>query len=728
MCFPMSESMPRPPPALENRTMSLALRACLLLLVLRALGGGDTQESAAWRKHEKPRFQALSLLTASLRPLCGLLCPALAYSAAETDTPTPSVIVGEEAVLFQEIPSVFGASKYEQKVTEAPSSITIITAEDIKKNGYRTLADILQSVNGMFITYDRDYNYVGFRGFNRPGDYNSRVLLLVDGHRLNDNIYDQAGVGTESPIMVDLIDRVEIIRGPSSSLYGTNAFLGVINVLTKRGRDLQGGEVAASAGSFDSYTGRATYGNRLANGLEFLLSGSYADSAGPRRLFFQEFNDPSTNNGLAEHADSDRAYNLFAKLSYSDLTLTGGFVSRDKGVPNAHFGTVFNTTHTRDVDQHAYIDLRYEHDFAPFVDVMARIYYDRYYYRGDFFLDKSTTALPALVLNQDHNTGEWWGGEVKLTKRLFDRHRFTLGAEYRSDFRRELTNADTTPFTSYLHENKGLWSGALYVQDEFRLLDNLIINAGGRYDYYSTFGSTLSPRLALIYNLPHTTLKLLYGQAFRAPNAYEQFYTGVGLKANVDLRPEKITTYEMVLERSLGKHMRLSLAGYHYNITGLISQQADPADRLLVFQNVDKIEANGLEVEFHGKWAWGLEGRLSYALQEARNQDTHARLTNSPQHMARFSVSVPLIPDTLFAGLDGRYLSRRKTLKGDRTSPYYVMDLTLFSQNIVKGFELGAGIRNLFNQRYGDPVSDDLRQHVIEQDGRTFWMKLTYGW
>jgi outer membrane receptor for ferrienterochelin and colicins len=123
-----------------------------------------------------------------------------------------------EMVLFTEIPSVFGASKFDQKLTEAPASVTLITASDIKKFGWRTLAEILQSVGGFFTTYDRNYHYVGVRGFGRPRDYNTRVLLLVDGHRVNDAINDSAFIGTDFPLDVDLIDRVEIIRGPSSSL------------------------------------------------------------------------------------------------------------------------------------------------------------------------------------------------------------------------------------------------------------------------------------------------------------------------------------------------------------------------------------------------------------------------------------------------------------------------------------------------------------------------------
>ena len=209
-----------------------------------------------------------------------VLIPLLVF--AQADLSEPLGLRGEEKLLLQEVPSVYGASKYEQKVTEAPSSVSIVTADEIKKFGYRTLADILRSVRGFYISYDRNYSYVGVRGFSRPGDYNSRILLLIDGHRLNDNVFDSALVGTEGVLDVDLIDRVEIIRGPSSSLYGSNAFFAVVNIISKRGRDLQGAEVSGEVGSFETYKGRLSYGRKFSNGVEGLLSGSYYTSEGQK--------------------------------------------------------------------------------------------------------------------------------------------------------------------------------------------------------------------------------------------------------------------------------------------------------------------------------------------------------------------------------------------------------------------------------------------------------------
>ena len=148
-----------------------------------------------------------------------------------------------------EVPVVYGASKHEQKITEAPSAVSIITADDIKKSGHRTLREILNGVRGFYVTFDRMYSYIGVRGVNRPGDFGGRVLITVDGHRMNDPIYDSALSGTDAFLDVDMIDRVEVIRGPGSSLYGNNAVFAVINVITRKASTFQWGEVSGSVGS-----------------------------------------------------------------------------------------------------------------------------------------------------------------------------------------------------------------------------------------------------------------------------------------------------------------------------------------------------------------------------------------------------------------------------------------------------------------------------------------------
>jgi iron complex outermembrane receptor protein len=181
----------------------------------------------------------------------------------------------------------------------------------------------------------------------------------------------------------------------------------------------------------------------------------------------------------------------------------------------------------------------------------------------------------------------------------------------------------------------------------------------------------------LIYNLNQTSVKLLYGEAFRTPNVYEQFYsTSVFSRANTHLKPENIRTYELVVEHYLGSHLRASAAGYYYTIDGLISQRLDPGDGLAVFQNAGDLEAKGLELGLDGKWESGLEGRLGYAVQLAEDRHTLRALTNSPQHMLKTNLILPLLPDKLFAGLETRYVSERRTLAGRHTRPFFVTNLS----------------------------------------------------
>src|SRR5712671_6138243 len=144
---------------------------------------------------------------------------------------------------------VFGASERLQPVMEAPASVSFITAEEIARYGYRTLADILRGVRGMYVTDDRNFSLLGTRGFAKPGDYNSRILLLVNGHRVNDNVFGQAEIGAEFGIDPAMFERVEIIRGPASSLYGDSAFFAVVNVITRSGASLGGGSITLEDGT-----------------------------------------------------------------------------------------------------------------------------------------------------------------------------------------------------------------------------------------------------------------------------------------------------------------------------------------------------------------------------------------------------------------------------------------------------------------------------------------------
>jgi outer membrane receptor for ferrienterochelin and colicins len=624
-----------------------------------------------------------------------------------------------------QVATVTGASSYQQKVTEAPSSISIITADDIRKFGYRTLADILRSIRGFYISYDRNYSYAGVRGFNRPGDYNSRLLLLVDGHRINENVYDSAEIGTEFMLDVDLIDRVEIVRGPGSSLYGSNAFFGVINIITRTGRDVNGAEVSTSAASFDTYYGRATYGMENPNGLKVLLSASSYGSKGTQNLYYPEFDTPSNNNGIAHNEDGDRFKSMFSKISFQDFTLEGAYGYRVKDIPTASFMTVFNDSADNTTDEHSYLDLSYRHTYGHESSVMARIYYDAYN-----FIENYAYNYPPLTLNRDTVKGRWWGGELRHTGIFLENHKVTAGAEYQDNIHQDQTNFDLAPYYVYedLKKNSHLW--ALYVQDEYRMLDTVLFNIGIRHDDYSTFGGETNPRLALIYSpLDKTTFKLLYGSAFRAPNVYEFYYDdGVTQKANPDLKPEKITTYELIYEQYLASHIRSSVSAFSYRINDLITQTTDPVDGLLQYKNINRVDAKGGELELEGVWSNGIRGRISYTFEEATDASTGELLTNSPKQLAKMNVIFPILEEWLFVDPEVQYTSKRKTISGNYADDFVIANLTVFGRELVKGLDASVSVYNLFDKKYGDPTAGPPQQvqDVIVQDGRNYRAKLTY--
>jgi iron complex outermembrane receptor protein len=267
---------------------------------------------------------------------------------------------------------------------------------------------------------------------------------------------------------------------------------------------------------------------------------------------------------------------------------------------------------------------------------------------------------------------------------------------------------------------------ALYLQDEWDLGKGFLLNAGVRYDHYETFGGTTNPRVALIYSpLARTTIKLLYGQAFRAPNAYELYYEGGGNKANLNLHPETIRTYEAVLEQGVGERIRLVADGFSYDIRNVISQVTDPADSLLVFNNIGRVKAKGIELAAEGKWANGSSGRASYTIQRAEDSDTGEKLTNSPSSMAKLNAVVPVWSDKLFTGVELQYISDRKTPKGGAADSAAVVNLTLLARNLVRGLEISGSVYNLFDKAYGVPGGEEHVQNVIPQDGRTFRIKVT---
>jgi outer membrane receptor for ferrienterochelin and colicins len=233
----------------------------------------------------------------------------------------------------------------------------------------------------------------------------------------------------------------------------------------------------------------------------------------------------------------------------------------------------------------------------------------------------------------------------------------------------------------------------------------------------------------LIYNpWKGGTFKLLYGQAFRAPNAYERFYYPAQATLP-ELKPETIRTYELDYEQYLASSYRLSVSAYYEDIRDLISQinstNEAPAFSDLAFGNIDRAKAVGGELELEARYASGFVARASYALQRTTDEKG-AELSNSPRHLAKLNLICPVYSDKLFADLEVQYESAVRTLSGNRADGFAVANFTLYSRELVKGLEISTSVYNLFDTHYGYPGATEQSQDVIPQDGRSFRAKITY--
>ncbi|MBI3812668.1 MAG: TonB-dependent receptor [Nitrospirae bacterium] len=559
----------------------------------------------------------------------------------------------EEIALFkveQEDQVVITATKYKQSVGEAPASVTIITAREIQQYGWRTLADVFRSVRGFYVSDDRNYSYLGVRGFSRPGDFNVRILALLNGHTLNDDIYQVFLLGRDSGIDLDIVDRIEIIRGPGSALYGTSAFFAVVNIITKEGSDVPGLMASTEVGSYNTNKGILTYGRRRENGMDLLLNASYTRRG--QTLYFPEYNDgdPAHDSGFAKNSDGESVYSFFGKLRYRDLHLQGILFDRGKEVPTAPYGTVFNAGRYETFNGRYFLELKYAPKLTQNLGLMVRAYDDWYRYKATNPLD-----YPPLTMNKDYTPGRWYGSELQLDWKVFSWNRLVAGVE--NQFHQVLLkNFDADPSFLYLDTRKNFQVYSLYLQDELQLRSNLTVTAGVRHDDYHNYaekrGRHITPRTALVYEpLDGSIIKLLYGRAFRVPNSYELFYCGLNYVCNTDLKSETINTYEGVIEQRLGPHLKGSLSVYRYDIKNLINL-TDLGGGQIGFKNLDRVQGTGAGTELRSKWPSGVESYINYTYQVSRNRDTHEELSNSPRHLAKAGLASPWSSEGAAVGIE----------------------------------------------------------------------------
>jgi outer membrane receptor protein involved in Fe transport len=645
----------------------------------------------------------------------------LSADLADAQQPTPPPGKADPSTMdleqLMKIEVVVAGSKRVQQTRDVASFVSVVTAADIKEHGYRTLSAVLKTLASFYLSDDRAYTFIGVRGFQRSGDYNSRVLLLLNGQRSNDPVYDQAYMGQEFSIDLDMIDRIEVIRGPAAAVYGSSAFFAVINVVTKTGASLQGGEVAGSAGSYGTYGGRASYGKTYPNDVDFVVSASFSDSKG-QNFYFPEFDDPATNNGLAINDDHERFDKLLATVTKGNFSFQALNSYREKGSPTAAFGTLFNDNRTRTWDGLSLASASYNRSSA-LSSLSTRMFAGRWTYEGDY------AYVAGVPPNHDDDVGEWVGASVDATHR-FSRQLVTVGGEIQDNYKMQQENFDPRPYVLYTDVRNKSVHGGLFAQDEIKLLEPLMLYAGLRMDRYDGFGSEASPRAGLIFTPdPATTFKLLAGRAFRAPNEYELHFSSSYFEPNPLLEPERIETLELIAERMIGGGVQVSASTFRNRLSGLINGLVDSTNAKLQFVNADAIESKGVDLGLKINRGHGPSGQLTYSYQRTEDRATGIELTNSPRHMAKLEFRAPLDLRNITAAADAQYVSGMKTIDGSIAPGNVVTNLSLLAPLAFRRFDISATAYNLFGVKYGVPGFDEHVQNIIPQNGRSFRVQTT---
>lgn len=674
-------------------------------------------------------------------------CPFLGIWIAVLIALLPPIVFAEEATLPEpanpadltqlsleqlmalEVEQVYSATRYSQRVIDAPSSTTVITAEEIRRFGHRTLADVLNSVRGFVSTSDRNYNYTTARGFGRPGDYDSRILVLVDGVRVNEPVYDSPGTGTDFILDIALADRIEIIRGPGSALYGTNAVFAVVNIITRKGEELRGAEISAEAQRFDAYRGRVSAGSTWGEDGGVIVSATGFSSHGDSELQFPEFISEDSD-GIARNNDADEFGSLFFSASRAGLSFQAAYVDRKKQLSTAPYGTILDEDRAQTIDRRAYGALTYEGELSSELSLLLRTSYSWYEYEGFYPYASEEGDSFDSVLNRDFTRGETWANEIQLTAQLADWNRLVTGFEYRDNFNLDQQNYNEFPYELFSDDRRSQEIWALYLQDEIRLADWARLTLGVRHDDYSLVGGTTNPRAGLVL-LPQQNfaVKLLYGTAFRAPNAYELFYDDIAdiNKPNPNLDPEEIETWEIVGEYYFSKNSRLVANAFWYEIDDLISSGVDPADGQIVSTNGSGASAAGAAIEFSATSSEGWFLRTSYGFVETEDSGSGMQLSNSPRHVAKAFFSVPLA-ERLYLSPGVRFVSERG-LSDDsskRVASCFTVDTTILQEDILPGLSLAGSVYNLLDRNCRDPVGAEISQGAIAQDGRVFRAELRW--
>ncbi len=498
-----------------------------------------------------------------------------------------------ELLFFEEIPIVISATKVEQPITESPSSISVITAEDIRRSGATNIADLLRRVPGLdVLRISPSDAQISARGFNESN--NNDVLLLIDGRSAYVDFFGIV-VWDDLPIVLEEIERIEIIRGPGSALYGANAFSGVINIITKTPEQAKGTTLSATVGEFDTYTWTFMNANVFDKwSYKTVASWNEANS----------FEDREENN--------HEMFKGSALLQYEFDTDSRIYVSA--GVNDGDGNTLTRTSGFERDGTFGYAKLNYDYGDWKFQGFYNLIDIDVIASDGE----ERSVVNNTFDIEMQHSFDPW------------EKHTVTWGANYRH-------NRVTSHEIIGRNERDDLLS--LFVQDQYRMLDDMTFTTGIRFDSHPLTGLHFSPRASLVYEPWESHIfRASVSRAFRNPSSVESYLDlnillapGATLSAigNRDLDAEEITSFEIGYQTRLFDSKLHFKVDTFYNILDEIIEfrQEDftlpppPPPFVLDYENMGKATAYGAEVSLAYHFSERLSAYFNYSYQELKARD-----------------------------------------------------------------------------------------------------------
>lgn len=675
-----------------------------------------TATNKAKRSRKPSRWFAAALCLVSY----GLM-PTYAYPlTANTDLTDLSL----EQLLLMEI-EVVSASKFAQKSTEAPSAVQIIRANEIRRNGWKTLTEALSSLPGIYTSENGAYDFLGTRGFLIPGDYGTRFLLLIDGKPNNDNIFQQALFGSEGWLDILNIERIEYVPGPGSSIYGSNAVFGAVNIITRQATPLPVTQAHVSV-TQDGGRGINAMTSRKIDGTSLLLSFSQNDKAGRDKTYdmtagalIRGDGTPSPD-GVAHDLGRQSNQQFMLRIDREDISFTLINHERKLNPSSPLYLTAFDDPSLQLVDGGTSLNLNVQHKISDTVSSSFRLGYTDFYYRSDY---PSYDAGIGYYHSYDDTQGRILDGEARLLIQL-GAHRLLTGIELSKDLIARQVKIDLGDPTLDFDINQPRQRTGLFIQDEWRLLPSLIANVGLRLDQRTDSPATRSPRLGLIWQANDAwTLKLLGGKSYRLPSQFEMYYG----TPNPDLKPESIRTVEIVSEWRSNRQTRWQMSAYDNRINNLISKSDTLAE------NLNGAHTRGVELGLIHESIYGLLARSSLSVNQAHD-DLGQKLTNSPNWLGKISISAPFFEEKLLLAGELHGIGTRIHNWNNTTYhlPAQILGRLVLTVPNITGSSTGKtsaqlSINNLFNHAANYPVSAvELSIPFVPQEGRTLLFTLTH--